>query len=128
MNKRFCVSICIFLLSFSLCGCVPLLVGAAVGAAGGYAVSKDTIEGETDKDYDRLWDAAVNVSQAQGFLAEEDAASGFLRTETESGHAIVTLTRLTKTTTCVRVTARKRGFPHLTLAEDMFVKILEDAS
>ena len=37
----------LFILSMS--GCVALVVGGAVGALGGYAVSKDTIQADRDR-------------------------------------------------------------------------------
>ena len=42
----------------SASGCFYLIVGGAA-AAGGYAISRDTIQGETDRSFDEVWDAAL---------------------------------------------------------------------
>ena len=64
------------LLILNLAACAPLIVGAAVGAVGGYAISHDTIQGDSDKPYESLWNAAVKVAQIRGKIRREDAYSG----------------------------------------------------
>ena len=119
----------VFLLTVVCSGCLPFIVGGAVGALGGYAVSQDTIEGETDKDYNALWDAAKTVAGIRGVIKTEDETRGYMEMEVNSSRVIVQLLRLTKTTVRVKVSARnKLGLPNISLAEDIFVKILELAS
>ncbi|RKY33309.1 MAG: hypothetical protein DRP74_00310 [Candidatus Omnitrophota bacterium] len=110
-----------------VCGCATaLVVGAAVGVVGGYAISKDTIEGETDVDYDNLWRAALRISRIRGTIREEDKARGLIDAEIEASRVYIRLSRLTAATTRLRVSARKYHFPNLNLAQDMFVKIMEE--
>jgi len=114
---------------FNVLGCVPLLVGGAAGALGAYAISKDTIQGETDKDYNALWDTARTVAKIRGAIKAEDKSKGYLEIEVDSSQVIVRLIRLTKATTRLRVSARnKMKLPNIGLAQDIFVKILEQAS
>lgn len=108
-------------------GCAPLIVGGAVGAVGGYATSRDTIQGETDKSYDSLWDSALTVSKIRGQIKYEDMAKGYIELEAESSKVYIRLIRLTAATTRLRVSARKYHFPNLGLAQDIFVKIMEQA-
>lgn len=108
-------------------GCAPLIIGGAVGAVGGYAVSKDTIQGETDKNYDSLWEAALNVSKIRGRVKDEDKIKGYIDLEAESSKVNITLIRLTAATTRLKVKARKYHFPNMSLAQDMFTKIMEQA-
>ena len=115
---------CIFL---SISGCAPLIIGSAVGALGGYAVSKDTIEGETDKSYDSLWEAALTVSKIRGQIKYENKTKGYIESEAESSKVYIRFIRLTVSTTRLRVSARKYNLPNMILAQDIFVKITEQA-
>lgn len=116
-----------FVLTLNVLGCVPLVVGGAAGALGAYAVTKDTIQGETDKPYDALWNAANMVSRIRGKIKDEDSTKGYIELETESGHVWIRLIRLTRATTRLKISARKYHLPNLDLAQDMFVKIMEEA-
>jgi hypothetical protein len=115
---------CIFV---SISGCAPLIVGGAVGALGGYAISKDTIQGETDKSYDGLWEAAFTVSKIRGEIKYENKTKGYIESEAESSKVYVRLIRLTVSTTRLKVSARKYHFPNMSLAQDIFMKIMEQA-
>ena len=111
----------------SILGCAPLIIGGAVGALGGYAVSKDTIQGETDKNYDSLWEAALTVSKIRGQIKYENKTKGYIESEAESSKVYIRFIRLTVSTTRLRVSARKYHLPNMGLAQDIFVKIMEQA-
>src|SRR3989338_1488893 len=71
MKKTTALCLLIIFLLLNILGCAPLIVGsAAVGALGTYAVSKDTVQGETDKSYDSLWNAALTVSRIRGSIKQ----------------------------------------------------------
>jgi hypothetical protein len=108
-------------------GCAPLIIGGAVGAVGGYAISKDTIQGETDKNFDSLWESALNVSRIRGEIKYDDKTKGYIELQAESSKVYIRLTRLTAATTRIRVSARKYHFPNMSLAQDIFVKITDQA-
>lgn len=122
----------IFLLLFvpfvltNIYGCW-FLVGGAVGAAGVYAISKDTVQGETDKSYDSLWDAALTVSRYRGVIKQEDYSRGYIQLEADASRVYIRLIRLTQATMRLRVSARKHRLPNINLAQDIFVKIMEEA-
>jgi methenyltetrahydromethanopterin cyclohydrolase len=126
MRRKFLISIWLIGL-FLISGCAPLIIGGAVGALGGYAISKDTIQGETDIDYEDLWRAAVQVVRMQGLPKYEDTVKGYIRAEVDSNKVWVRLIRLTKTATRLRISARKYHFPNRSLAEELYIKILEEA-
>ena len=126
MKNRAVVFLIPFLL-LGISGCAPLIIGSAVGALGGYAISRDTVQGDTDIEYDRLWNAVVTVARIKGTIKSEDYTRGYLTAEAESSKVGVRLIRLTKATTRLRVSARKYHLPNLRLAEDLFVKIMEQA-
>lgn len=110
-----------------LCGCATFIVGGAVGALGGYAASNDTIQGESDKPYGNLWDSALTVSRIRGRIKYQDAQKGEIKLEAESSRVNIRLVRLTASTTRLKVKARKYHFPNMELAQDIFVKIMEQA-
>lgn len=104
-----------------------MIVGGALGAAGGYAISKDTVQGDTDKDYDSLWNAAQDVLNTRGKIKKEDFSRGYIEGVTQDSSLVwVRMTRLTKTASRVRVSARRYHLPNLNLAQDIFVRIIEE--
>jgi len=126
MKKR---AILYFLLPFvflSMSGCLPLMVGGAAGALGAYAVGKDTIQGDTDKPYDSLWNAALTVSRIRGTIKQEDSQKGYIELEAQRSQVWIRLIRLTHSTTRLRILARKYHLPDIGLAQDMYVKIMEE--
>jgi len=128
MKRNVAGPLAVFILSASLLGCAPILiVGAAVGALGGYAASKDTIQGETDKAYDALWSSALSVAKIRGTVRYEDGMKGYLEFDADSSKVYIKLIRLTISTTRIRVSARKYHLPNLTLAQDIFVKVMEES-
>ena len=112
---------------FMLSGCIALIVGGAVGAVGGYAVSRDTIQGDSDTPYQKLWDTATEVSRMRGAIVLQDQTRGILNLKVDKSKVYIRFIRLTEATTRVRVAARKYHMPDLTLAQDLFVKIIEEA-
>lgn len=116
----------ILVMCLEFCGCAPLIVGAAVGAVGGHAVSRDTIQGETDKSYDSLWNAALLVAKIRGQIKAKEPQRGYIELEAESSKVYIRLIRLTRATTRLKVSARKYHLPNLALAQDIFVKIMEE--
>jgi hypothetical protein len=107
-----------------ICGCAPLIIGAAAGGLGAYAVSSDTVQGDTDKNYAALWDSALSVSRAYGLIQKEDAATGSIELGAQSSKVWIKLVRLTQATTRLKVSARKYHFPNMQLAQDIFVRIV----
>ncbi len=127
MNKRFVASL--FLVSsMVMSGCAPLIVGAAVGGAGAYAASKDTLQGDTDKPYDALWSAALTIAKAKGTVILEDYARGMINMNIEGGKVWIRFVRLTRTATRVKVSARKFHMPSISSAQDIYTKIMDVAS
>lgn len=108
-------------------GCIPLIVGGTVGAVGAIVVSKDTIQADSDKGYDNLWNAAQAVGKMQGTIKKEDYDHGFLSYGVNSAQVTIRFIRLTRKATRLRITARKHHLPDLSLAEETFTKIMEEA-
>ena len=124
MHKKFIKTLLTFLLLLSLSGCVWLVVGG-VGALGGYVISPDTIEGVSRMPQGELWDASGKVLSIMGTIEEKNRDAGEIKALIQGAKITVTLTPLNKSTTTVRVKARKAFLPKIALAQDVYIKILE---
>jgi len=122
--KKFFAFILLPYFLISICGCAPLIIGAAAGGLGAYAVSKDTVQGDTDKQYEALWESALNVANARGVIRKENASNGEIELDANPSKVWIKLIRLTQATTRLRVSARKYHFPNIELAQDIFVRII----
>ena len=127
MRNRLSLVIVVPFFCAALAGCVPLVVGAAAGALGAVAISKDTIQGETDKTYESLWNAALLIAKIRGTIKQEDVTRGYLELEADSSKVYINLVRMTQAATRLKVSCRKHHLPNMKLAEDIFVKIMEQA-
>lgn len=123
MKRLFSFILALYFL-LSICGCAPLIIGAAAGGLGAYAISRDTVQGDTDKDYDALWGSALTIAGSRGLIQKEDANSGTIELGAESSKVWIKLVRITQATTRLKVSARKYHFPNIELAQDIFVKII----
>ena len=112
---------------WAVSGCAPLIIGAAAGGLGAVAVSKDAIQGDTDKSYDSIWNAALTVSRIRGAIKKEDYTRGNIELVSDSSRIWIRLIRLTHATTRLRISSRKHHLPNLDLAQDIFVKVMEEA-
>lgn len=126
MRRFFLFALFPYLL-ISICGCAPLIIGAAAGGLGAYAVSGDTVQGDTDKNYEALWDSALSVAKSYGLIQQENVATGYIELGAQSSKVWIKLIRLTQATTRFKVSARKYHFPNMELAQDIFVKIIAGA-
>ncbi|MEW6101238.1 MAG: DUF3568 family protein [Candidatus Omnitrophota bacterium] len=111
----------------NISGCAPLLVGMAAGGVGIYAISGDTIQGDTDKSYDSLWDAALSISSIRGTVKQEEALRGYIELDSGNSKVWIRVIKLTQSSNRLKVSARRFHFPNLSLAQDFFVKIIEGA-
>jgi hypothetical protein len=123
MKKALPVILTLFILP-AICGCAPLIIGAAAGGLGAYAVSKDTVQGDSDKNFELLWDSAIDVAKSRGIIQQENITTGYIEATVESSKVWIRLMRLTQATTRIKVSARKFHFPNMDLAQDLFVKIV----
>lgn len=125
--RKFINLIIVFFMLISVAGCVPLIIGAAAGGLGAYAISRDTVQGDSDKSYEALWESAVRVSGMRGIIQQENSSTGYIELSAESSKVWIRLIRLTQATTRIKISARKFNFPNMELAQDIFVKIVTGA-
>lgn len=119
-----------FLLSLLIfnSGCA-FLWGVGVGTVGGYMVSCDTIQGEIDKSFEEVWNAALKVSRILGSVRSKskDLTSANMRVNIDKSVVDIKLYQLTKDTIRLKVSARRYLMPHLSLAQKVFFKIIQEA-
>ncbi|MBL7151200.1 MAG: DUF3568 family protein [Candidatus Omnitrophica bacterium] len=121
--KFFCLLLALSLLN--LCGCIPLVVGGA-GVLGGYAIGRDNITGNSDKPYNAIWRSALKAAKIKGKPTRENKEKGEIELEAEKSLVCIKLTKLTETATEIKVSARRYSLPNLKLAEEVFIKIIEE--
>ena len=128
MKKKVIMAMLVPFLLVSAAGCVPLFL-MTVGGVGVYAVSKDTIQGDTDTPYEAVWDAAIKVAKIRGTLLQQDFNRGYIEIDAKPNSIKIYCVRITTATTKLRVSARKykKAFPNIEIAQDIFVKIIEEA-
>jgi len=128
MKKIFSYAVAVLLLCANLSGCAaPFIIGGALGAMGAIAVSKDTIQADTDKPYDSVWESAMRVTGARGTITKEDKSKGYIDMENKSLRVYIRISRLTRSTIRMKISARKHHMPNIEEAQDIFTKIMEGA-
>ncbi|MFH1622542.1 MAG: DUF3568 family protein [Candidatus Omnitrophota bacterium] len=126
MNRNIkCLFSVLLICCLFLSGCIFVVAG--VGALGGYAISKDTIQGETEKTYDKVWNTAKSVLNTMGSVITENKSKGEFEADFSPSFVKVKIEELTPKTTRLRVSARKYMFPNINLAQKIYIKIIEQA-
>lgn len=92
---------------------------------GGYAITRDTIQGEYDSRYNNAWKAATDVCAILGTVTLKDANKGTVESMINQAKVRVEITQLTPETIRIKVKARKGLFPQIGVAESVFVKIVQ---
>ena len=110
-------------LAVCLSGCAALLVGA--GAAGGYAVSKDSIRNHFDLPPSTVYHAAREVIGEEGLVTVEDERRGLIKAQVEGANVTITVKRISEKTTELKVKARNDLLmPKIDIAQVIYNKIL----
>jgi hypothetical protein len=126
MKKLLALFVLIPFLVTGLSGCIPVFL-MAVGGVGVYAVSKDTIQGDTDTPYEAIWDSALKVARIRGTVIQQDFNRGYIEVDANPNKIWIQFIRVTTSATKIRVSARKYKLPNIDLAQEVFIKIIEEA-
>lgn len=99
------------------------------GAAGGYAMGKDYIQGESDKNFDSVYSAAVEITEIMGIAESKirNPSIGKIRARVENSSLEIVVERLTRSTLRLKVKSRKNMMPNIELAQRVYNKILQSA-
>lgn len=120
--KKFLFVVILCFLCAGAAGCIYFVAGG-VGALGGYAISPDTVEGESESDYDTLWDSANEVMGIMGTVNRKDYKMGTIDGTVSGARINIDMSQISSNEVRLRVKARKNMLPNIKIAQDVFVKI-----
>ncbi len=124
MNIRKMTGILFVVGSLALSGCAAVLVGA--GAAGGYALSKDSVKNNFDMSRDRVYKQSLGVAKEMGQVTLEDSKNGRIEAKVRDVDVIITVKPLTKKTVELKVSGRNKiKMPAMDVAQEVYNKIAE---
>ena len=111
-------------LSLFLSGCAVCLLGA--GAAGGYALSKDYIQGEYDKNFESVYGASLKISEMMGVVESKfsNPSLAIIKARVDNAKVMIYIERLTQNTLRLKVKSRKNLMPDTELAQRVYNKII----
>lgn len=124
MDVRQISIVLLLVASVGLSGCAAVLVGA--GAAGGYALSKDSVKNQFDLSQDHVFRRSRDVVKKMGQITLEDSKKGVLKGKIKDVDVTVTVKPLTKQTVELKVHARNKfKMPAVDVAQEVYNKIIE---
>ena len=115
--------LCVPLLAVWLGGCVYLAIGG-VGALGGYIVSPDTVEGLAESGTAQVFDTAVEIVSIMGLVESKNEAGGVIKARINGASVTVGIMEMSSSSAKLSVKVRKHYLPKISLAQDVFVKIM----
>ncbi len=110
--------------AIGLSGCAVALLGA--GAAGGYAIGKDSVTSHFDLSQGRVYRQALVVAKQMGQVKVEDDVHGLIKATINDATVTITVKPLTKKT--VELTVKARGrllLPKVSIVQDVHQQISE---
>ncbi len=118
----------IVVLAFVCSGCIVLALGA--GAAGGYAISKDEIEGFSDRPLEKTWRVAMDVFNKEGAVESADKERFQVVALIDESKVTFSAEQVSAKSVRFRIQARKAMnlFPDIKLAQSLHQKIMKSLS
>ncbi|MBP6343129.1 MAG: hypothetical protein KA403_04275 [Candidatus Omnitrophica bacterium] len=104
-------------------GCGVVII-AGLGALGGYVISPDTVEGIVGYSESELFAASGDVLSIMGSVGENSKSSGRISAVVSGARVTVDVIPQSKTSTKLRVKARKFFFPKMAVAQDVYMKVV----
>jgi len=127
-NKSFISLSLLILVSTGLMtsGCAVLLLGG--GVAGGYAISRDEIEGFSDKKYNSIWSVGKKIIDEEGLIKSADKDAGLIEAEIQKSVVKFHLDRISSKTNRIRIEARKgyKLLPDIKLAQKLYNELIKE--
>ena len=121
--RNLLLAVSVLLASSCLSGCFYLILGS-LGAVGGYAVSPDTVAGMSRRDAEEVFDAAYTVVNIMGNVLRQDKKSGHLEVLINNSRVNISILQFSRDKTKISVKARRAFFPKIDIAQDVYVKII----
>ena len=109
----------------SISGCAVLLVGA--GAAGGYAISKDSVKNHFDLPQSHVFRVSREVAERQGLVTMSDEEHGLLKATVAGANVTITVKPVSRKTVELKVKARDSSLllPKIDVAQTLYTEIIE---
>ncbi len=105
-------------------GCAALLVGA--GAAGGYAISKDSIQNRFQAPASEAYRISHEVVEAAGFITDEDERRRFIKASVDGADVTISVTPMSQRSIELKVRARRYVvFPKISVAQRLYNEIAQ---
>lgn len=120
LRKQFMV-LFVSAMIFSASGCGVVIV-AGLGALGGYVISPDTVEGIVGYSEDELFASAGDVLSVMGTVSERSKSMGEFSAMVSGVRVTVNVIPQSRTSTKLKVKARKWIFPKVAVAQDVYMK------
>ncbi len=125
LRGKYWLGLCaLVVVSLTASGCVWVLVGGAA-AAGGYAVSRDTIQGEIDHSFDEIWDATKEIMGIMGTIESESYELGRIKGLASGARVQINILQMTPSTVRLKIKARKFIFPSIANAQAIYIEIMD---
>jgi len=121
--RRHILAVLLLSSSLLLSGCFYIFLGS-VAAAGGYAISQDTIQGEREESFNNVWEAAHDIVSIMGTVNSESQDLGKITSIVNGAKVTINVSQLTSSTVRLKVRARKAFFPSIQTAQNIFIKIM----
>ena len=105
-------------------GCIVIVAGT-LGAVGGYVVSPDTVEGITNRTFDEVVGAVEDVVGIMGTIQDKSRVGGYFLAIVQGNKVTINVSQASKTAVKLTVKARRLVFPRITIAQEVYVKIMK---
>ena len=128
MRKNlFLLFACYCMLSVSFIGCVPVLIGT--GVVTGYLATKDSVSGNIETSFDKLWEVSLRVVSKRAEITDKDKDLGLIKAKKGKDQITIKIKELTEHSYSLKVTCRKAlALANLKLAQEIFTKIVRNLS
>ena len=124
MRRPVSLLVLLILAAPAVSGCTVLLLGA--GAAGGYAVSRDSVVDHLDSSRETVYRASLEVAQSMGLVTLESPKQGVIQATIEDANVRITVRQLTTKTVELKIRARsKLMMPKVEVAQRVYGRIKE---
>ena len=111
------------LVSLGLSGCPLIWLGA--GAAGGYAISKDSVRNQFDLPKETIYRESLAVAREMGLVTLEDPSHGRIQLRVENANVTITIKPMTQRAVELKVRARNQFLmPEIEIAQALYNKII----
>ena len=121
MAIKRCLVVALTAVSLGLGGCAAVLIGT--GAAGGYALGKDSVTDYFDLSQERVFRQSIQVVKELGLVTLEDEAHGVIKATVDDAKVTITVKPVSKKTVELKVKARKMLMPKVTVAQKVYDQI-----